>query len=157
MIHENKAQIVALLDDVLSAELTAINQYFLHAEMCHNWGFERLHQKIRTESIEEMQHAEALIERILFLEGTPNVTRLGKISVGDSVPRQLESDLQLELEAVRRLNAAIATCREAGDNNTRALLEGILHDEEAHVDWIESQIELIRQVGEQGYLAMQIH
>jgi bacterioferritin len=157
MIHAEKQALVALLNDILTAELTAINQYFLHAEMCSNWGYERLYEAIRKESIEEMKHAEELIERILFLEGVPNVQRLGKINVGENVPEQLKSDLALEMESVQRLNDAIAKCREAGDNNTRAMLDKILHDEEKHVDWIESQLELIGQVGVQNYLAMQIH
>ncbi len=156
MIHEQKDELVALLDDVLSAELTAINQYFLHAEMCHNWGYERLYDAIRKESIDEMRHAEALIERILFLEGIPNVTRLGRIKVGETVPQQLDSDLGLELEAVARLNKAIQQCVEAGDNASRALLEGILRDEEQHIDWLEAQVALIKQVGVENYLATQI-
>jgi bacterioferritin len=125
--------------------------------MCHNWGYERLYEAIRKESIDEMKHAEELIERILFLEGVPNVQRLGKINVGENVPEQLKSDLALEMESVRRLNEGIAKCSEAGDNNTRVMLDKILHDEEKHVDWIESQLELIGQVGLQNYLAMQIH
>ena len=149
-------RILDVLNDVLSAELTAINQYFVHAEMCANWGYERLHHRIRHESIDEMKHAEALIERILYLEGTPNVSRLGRINIGRTVPEQIKADLALELDALPRLNQGIAVCAEEGDNGSRELLEGILKDEEEHTDWIETQLELIRQVGEQNYLAQQM-
>lgn len=152
-----KEKIVTLLNQVLAAELTAINQYFLHAEMCRHWGYERLYGKVRKSAIEEMKHAEELIERVLFLEGVPNVQRLGKINIGETVPEQFKADYALELEAVQALNAGIAACREAGDNNTRMLLESILHSEEEHVDWLEAQTELIKQVGLQNYLASQIH
>lgn len=150
------AKIIEILNDVLTAELTAINQYFVHGEMCENWGFERLHKIIRKHSIGEMKHAEELIERVLFLEGIPNVQRLGKINIGENVPEVLKSDYALELEALPRLNKGIETCRELGDNNSRHLLEAILHDEEEHVDWLEAQIALIDQVGVQNYLAAQI-
>jgi bacterioferritin len=149
-------KIIEILNDVLTSELTAINQYFVHAEMCENWGYERLSKVIRKHSLGEMKHAEELIERVLFLEGTPNVQRLGKINIGENVPEQLKVDLALEMVAVSRLNPAIETCRELGDNNTRHLLEEILEDEEEHIDWIESQIALIEQVGAGNYLAQQI-
>jgi len=149
-------KVIALLNEVLKAELTAINQYFLHAEMCENWGYERLHKVIRKHSIGEMKHAEEVIERILFLEGIPNMQRLGKISIGESVPEMLRLDLGLEMDAVGRLNKHIETCNELDDNNTRHLLEEILEDEEEHVDWIEAQLSLIEQVGVQNYLAAQI-
>jgi bacterioferritin len=152
-----KEKIVALLNEVLTSELTAISQYFLHAEMCRNWGYERLYGRARESAIDEMKHAEELIERVLFLEGVPNVQRLGKINTGETVPEQFKADYALELEAVLALNAGIATCREAGDNNTRVLLESILHSEEEHVDWLEAQTDLIQQVGQQNYLASQIH
>ena len=148
--------IIEILNEVLTAELTAINQYFLHSEMCENWGFERLHRIIRKHSIGEMKHAEEVIERVLFLEGIPNVQRLGKINIGENVPEILKLDLELELEALPRLNAGIEKCREVGDNNSRHLLEAILHDEEEHVDWIEAQLALLEQVGVQNYLAQQI-
>jgi bacterioferritin len=150
------AKIIEVLNDVLTAELTAINQYFLHGEMCENWGYERLHHVIRKHSIGEMKHAEEVIERVLFLEGIPNVQRLGKITIGENVEEILKADYALELEALPRLNEGIELCRELGDNNSRHLLEEILEDEEEHVDWIEAQLTLIEQVGIQNYLAQQI-
>lgn len=150
------AKIIEVLNEVLTAELTAINQYFVHAEMCESWGYERLLHIIRKESIEEMRHAETLIERVLFLEGIPNVQRLWNIRIGENVHEIMKADLALELEALPRLNHGIETCRELGDNNSRVLLETILHDEEEHVDWLEAQLTLIEQVGLQAYLAEQI-
>ena len=149
-------KIIDILNEVLTAELTAINQYFVHGEMCDNWGYDRLHHAIRKHSIEEMKHAEQVIERLLFLEGIPNMQRLGKINIGESVPEQMKVDLALEMDAVKRLNTGIETCRELDDNNTRHLLEEILEDEEEHIDWIEAQIALLEQVGVQNYLAQQI-
>jgi len=149
-------KIIDILNDVLTAELTAINQYFVHSEMCENWGYERLQKIIRKHSIGEMKHAEELIERVLFLEGIPNVQRLGKINIGENVPEMLKLDQALELDALPRLNKGIETCRELGDNNSRHLLEEILHDEEEHVDWLEAQLSLLEQVGAQNYLAQQI-
>ena len=149
-------KIIDILNDVLTAELTAINQYFLHAEMCENWGYARLFQEVRKHSIGEMKHAEEVIERILFLEGLPNVQRVGKINIGENVPEMFRVDLALEMDAIKRLNAGIDACREADDNNSRHLLEHILEDEEAHIDWIEAQIALLDQVGAQNYLAQQI-
>src|SRR5438128_5407647 len=125
-------RIIDLLNEVLTSELTAINQYFVHAEMCENWGYERLARVIRKHSIGEMKHAEELIERVLFLEGIPNMQRLGKINIGENVPEMLKVDLALELDAVSRLNPAIETCRELGDNNSRHLFEELLEDEEDH-------------------------
>jgi bacterioferritin len=150
-------KVIELLNDVLTAELSAINQYFIHAKMCENWGYLRLGAYVRGESIDEMKHAEVLIERILFLDGVPNLQRLNPIKVGETVPEQYEVDLALEYVAVKRLNDGIASCVAAGDNTTRALLEEILVSEEEHVDWLETQIETIRQIGEQNYLAQQIH
>jgi bacterioferritin len=150
------ARIIDILNEVLTAELTAINQYFVHGEMCENWGFDRLHRIIRKHSIGEMKHAEEVIERVLFLEGIPNVQRLGKINIGESVQEVLRSDYALELEALPRLQQGIELCRELGDNNSRHLLEEILHDEEEHVDWLEAQLGLIEQVGLQNYLTQQI-
>ena len=153
---KGNARVLEALNDILTGELTGINQYFIHAKMCGNWGYERLAEKNREESIEEMKHADELIERILFLEGTPNVQRLGKVKVGETVPEQLKLDQALEQEAVGKLNKAIALAVEVGDNGSRELLEGMLTSEEEHLDWIESQLELIRQVGEDNYLAQQI-
>ena len=149
-------RVIDILNDVLTAELTAINQYFVHAEMCENWGYERLQKKIRHHSIGEMKHAEELIERVLFLEGIPNVQKLDKVVIGENIPEILKVDLALEMHALPRLNKGIETCRELGDNNSRHLLEEILEDEEEHVDWLEAQLELISQVGVQNYLAQQI-
>jgi bacterioferritin len=149
-------RVIDLLNDVLTAELTAINQYFVHAEMSDNWGYEHRYHQVRQEAMSEMKHAEKLIERILYLEGVPNAQRLGKIRIGESVPEQLKSDLALEHDAIVRLNAGIQTCREVGDNGSRLLLEEILESEEEHVNWIEAQLALIAQVGEANYLAEQI-
>ena len=149
-------KIIDILNEVLTAELTAINQYFVHAEMCENWGYERLFHEIRKHSIGEMKHAEELIERILFLEGVPNVQRYFKINIGETVPEMFKVDHALEMDAVARLNPAIETCREAEDNNSRHLLEEILEDEEEHIDWIEAQQAQIDQVGVANYLAQQI-
>ena len=149
-------KIIEILNEVLTAELTAINQYFVHGEMCENWGYDRLHSIIRKHSIGEMKHAEELIERVLFLEGIPNVQRLGKINIGENVPEIMKLDYALEMEALPRLNAGIETCRELGDNNSRHLLEEILEEEEEHVDWLEAQMALLEQVGVQNYLAQQI-
>jgi bacterioferritin len=150
-------KIIEILNDVLMSELTAINQYFVHAEMCDNWGYDRLHDAIRKHSIGEMKHAEELIERILFLEGIPNMQRLGKINIGENVPEMFKVDHALEMDAVKRLNDGIESCRAADDNNSRHLLEEILEDEEDHIDWIEAQQALIEQVGAGNYLAQQIH
>ena len=150
-------RIIEILNDVLTAELTAINQYFVHGEMCENWGLHRLHHAIRQHSIGEMKHAEEVIERILFLDAIPNMQRLGKINIGENVPEQLRLDLALEMEALPRLNKGMETCREMGDNTTRHLLETILTDEEEHIDWLEAQLALIEQVGAPNYLAQQMH
>jgi bacterioferritin len=148
--------VIELLNDVLTAELTAINQYFIHAKMMENWGFLRLFEHTRDESIDEMKHAESIIARILFLEGVPNMQRLSPVRVGESVPEQFQVDLELEYEAIKRLNDGIAVCVEVGDNTTRELLEGILVSEEAHTDWLETQIGLVRHLGEVPYLAEQL-
>jgi bacterioferritin len=153
---KGSAKVLDALNDILTAELTAINQYWVHAKMCDNWGYERLEHKIREESIDEMKHADEIIERILFLEGVPNVQRYGKISVGESVKEQLELDLQMELAAVERFRKAIALCREETDEATAELLEHMLVSEEKHVDWLETQLELIGQVGLNHYLSQQI-
>ena len=150
-------QIIKLLNDVLKAELTAINQYFLHAMMCKTWGYERLAAYNRNESIEEMKHAELLMDRILFLEGTPNMTDMFPIRVGKNVKAQLEADLALELDAVPRLNEAIKTASDVGDNASRELFQRILIDEEHHVDYLEGQLHVITEIGLENYLAQQIH
>ena len=149
-------KVIEVLNDVLTSELTAINQYFIHARMCENWGYERLWAKLREESIGEMKHADLVIKRVLFLGGVPNVQRYGQIHVGQTVPEQLELDLALEHAAIPMLNQGVELARSEGDNGTRELLEGILLSEEGHVDWIEAQLDLIKQVGEANYLAQQI-
>lgn len=148
--------VIELLNDVLTAELTAVNQYWVHARMCQNWGYEKLWHKIRAEAIDEMKHADELVARILYLDGVPNLQRLGKIMVGQTVVEQLRLDLELEKQALTRLNTGIAQCVSEGDNGTRELLEGILTSEEEHVDWLEAQLTLVEQVGEAHYLAQQI-
>ncbi len=150
------AKVIDLLNEVLTNELTAINQYFLHARICENWGYERLWKKIRAESIGEMKHADELIERILFLEGLPNLQRLEKINVGETVPEQLALDLGVEMKAIPVLNRGIELCRQVGDNGTAELLEDLLEEEEEHANWLEAQLALIDQVGAQNYLAQQV-
>ncbi|MBW2233281.1 MAG: bacterioferritin [Deltaproteobacteria bacterium] len=150
-------RIIEALNDVLTAELTAINQYFIHHRMCENWGYKRLSHKKREESIEEMKHADDVIERLLFLEGTPNMQRLAPVRVGEDPVEQHKLDLELEVEAAKRLNEAIALARDVADNGTRDLLEGILSDEEESVDWLEAQLYLIENVGKEQYLAEQIN
>jgi bacterioferritin len=149
-------KILDLLNDVLTGELTAINQYFLHSRMCKNWGYKHLAERIYKESIDEMKHADLLIERVLFLDGLPNVQRLGKIMVATSVPEILKSDHALEMAAIPLVNKGIQQCRDAGDNGSEDLLTRILVSEEEHVDWLEAQLELIKQVGEAHYMAQQI-
>ena len=149
-------QIIELLNDVLTAELTAVNQYFVDAKMIGNWGYERLAAKFREDSIDEMKDADALIERILYLDGFPNLQRLGTVRVGETVKEKLEAALEVEKEAVERLNNGIALCTQHGDSGSRELLEHILQGEEEHADWLETQLELITQVGDAHYLAQQI-
>ncbi len=150
-------QIVELLNEVLTSELTAVNQYFLDAMMFNNWGYERLGEHFRHESIDEMKDAEKLVERILYLEGHPNLQRLGVVRTGESGPEKLSLALDLEREAIGRLNHGIALCLERGDNGSRELLEDILEGEEDHADWLETQLSLVAQLGEAHYLAQQIH
>ena len=154
---KGSAKVIDLLNQVLTNELTAINQYFLHARMCENWGYERLWHKVRDESIDEMKHADKLIERILYLEGLPNVQRIGTITTGESVDEQLHLDLELERKAIPLLNQGIALGRAESDNGTAELLEDILEDEEEHANWLEAQLTLIQQVGLQNYMAEQIN
>src|SRR5262249_25587339 len=149
-------QVVVLLNEVLTHELTSVNQYFVHARMCENWGYERLWKQIREESIEEMRHADRLIERILYLDGVPNLQRLAKVTIGQTVPEQLRVDLEVERKAVQMLNEGIERCRSLGDDGSGELLEDILLAEEKHASWLEAQLALLRQVGEPNYLAQQI-
>ena len=149
-------KILATLNDLLADELTAINQYMVHSEMCEDWGYGRLHEAIEARAIQEMKHAESLIGRILFLEGVPVVSNLKKISIGAEVEPQLKNDLDAELGAVKAYNAGIRLAVEVGDNGTRELLESILKDEEDHVDWLEAQLDQISQMSIQNYLVEQI-
>ncbi|HXY40272.1 MAG TPA: bacterioferritin [Vicinamibacteria bacterium] len=150
-------EVIAVLQDVLCAELTAVNQYFIHARMCENWGLKRLAEHTRKESIEEMQHAQRVIDRILYFDGQPNMQKYMKINVGRTVREQFQYDLEVEYQAVPRLNRGIEVAREKGDNGTRALLEEILRDEEEHVDFLEAQIALMKSIGEEVYLAQHLH
>ena len=153
---QGKPKVIALLNEGLKEELTAINQYFLHAEMCENWHYEKLGHFIKKQSIDEMKHAETLIERILFLDGAPTLTGPIQLTVGSNVKEQIESDLKLEIGAVGMYNAAIQTCRQEGDNASAELFERLLKDEEEHVDWLEAQQHLIDEIGYERYLSQQI-
>jgi len=150
------ADVIQVLNDVLCAELTGINQYFIHAMMCRNWHYHRLAKHSHEESIEEMKHAQEVIERILYLDGVPNMQKYMKVNVGQTVPEQHEFDLALEKDAVKRLNDGVELCRSKGDNGTRVLLEKLLRDEEEHVDWLEAQLQQIKELGLDNYLAQQI-
>jgi bacterioferritin len=154
---KGNAKVIASLNEALKEELTAINQYFLHAEMCDNWHYGKLGSYIKKQSIDEMKHAEELIERILFLDGVPNMTELMKLSVGSNVKEQLASDLKLELNAVEMYNRFVKLARDEGDNVSRELFERLLKDEEAHVDWLEAQAHLIEEVGYERYLTQQMN
>ncbi|MGB5349605.1 MAG: bacterioferritin [Polyangiales bacterium] len=149
-------QVITVLNEVLTSELTAINQYFIHSKMCEDWGFQKLAAKKREESIEEMKHADIIIARILFLEGVPNMQRYFPVKVGEDAIEQHRVDLEVEYDAVKRLNAGIATCVEKGDNGTRELLEMILQQEEEGIDWLEAQLHLVEIVGKERYLAEQM-
>jgi bacterioferritin len=153
---KGNASVIDALNEVLTAELTGINQYFVHGRMCENWGYHRLWERLRAESIDEMKHADQLIARVLFLEGVPNLQRLGKINVGETVPEQLKLDHGLEKDAIDRLNRSIELCRSVGDHGTRHLLEEMLTSEEEHLDWIEAQLTLIEQLGAANYLTQQL-
>ena len=148
--------VIELLNEVLTAELTAVNQYFVDAKMCSNWGYNRLAAKFREDSIDEMKDAEALMDHILFLDGVPNMQRLGSVRVGETVPEKLSLALDVEREAIERLNAGIATCTSIGDNGSRELLEQILHGEEEHADWLETQLSVIAAIGDAHYLAQHL-
>ena len=149
-------EVIQVLQDVLCAELTAVNQYFIHARMCENWRYSKLAAYIRKESIEEMHHAQNVIDRILYFDGAPNMQKYMKINVGHGVAEQLKFDLELEYQAVARLNKGIEIVRAQGDNGTRALLEEILTDEEEHVDWLEAQLYQVKEMGIENYLTQQI-
>jgi bacterioferritin len=150
------AKVIDALNDILTGELTAINQYFLHARMCKDWGYDRIADKVRHESIDEMKHAEKLMDRILFLEGVPNVQRLMKINIGETVNEQFESDLKLEYDAVDRLRKAVQVAIDARDHTSRELFEHILEEEEKHIDWLETQLSLIQELTLVNYLSQQL-
>jgi len=149
-------ELLVKLNGLLAEELTAINQYVVHGEMDGDWGYERLHEKVEKRGIDEMKHAEMLIERILFLEGMPIVSELNKLHIGDSVEKQFKNDWQAEMDAINSYNEGIKLAREVGDNGTEQLLKKILSDEEEHLDWLESQQDQIEQIGISVYLGMQV-
>ena len=149
-------KVIAALNLALKEELTAINQYFLHAEMCENWHYDRLGGYIKKQSIDEMKHAEALIERILFLDATPSLTEPMQLAIGKNVREQLESDLKLEIDAVGMYNRAIQIATEEADNASRELFERLLKDEEEHADWLEAQVHQIQEIGYERYLSQQV-
>lgn len=153
---QGDAKVIEHLNRVLKGEFTAIHQYIVHAEMCDNWGYSKLGAFIKQQAIGEMRHAEILIERILFLEGTPGMGELSPLNIGQNVQEQLENDVQLEYDAVRILNTAIKDAVGAGDNASRELFEVILKDEEEHVDWLESQLKMIQDMGLGIYLSQQL-
>lgn len=153
---KGNAKVIAALQEALHEELIAINQYFLHAEMCENWHYKKLGDYIKKQSIDEMKHAEKLIERILFLDDTPNLTQPLQLTVGKNVKAQIESDLALEISAVALYNRAIQTARDNGDNASRDLFEQLLQDEEEHVDWLEAQLHQIAEIGYERYLSQQV-
>ncbi|MBW3575344.1 MAG: bacterioferritin [Actinobacteria bacterium] len=153
---QGRPEIIELLNEVLTAELTAINQYFAHAKMQQNWGYLGLADHTRAESIDEMRHAESAMERILYLEGVPNLQRLGPVRVGETVTEQFRLDLDLEYAAIERFNRGVALAREVSDNGTREMLEGMLVSEEDHTDYLETQLSLIDHLGEALYLAGQV-
>lgn len=149
-------EVIDVLQEVLCAELTAINQYFIHARMCQNWRYLGLAEHIQKESIGEMKHAQVLIDRILYFDGVPNMQKYMKINVGTNVKEMHTFDLEVEKDAVERLNKGIELARVKGDNGTRALLEEILKSEEEHIDWIEAQLHQIKELGIENYLAQQV-
>jgi len=150
------AEIIDLLNEILTAELTAINQYFVHAKLCEHWGYPKIASKKREESLGEMRDAEEIIDRILYLDGMPNMQRLGPVRVGEDIVEQHQLDLAIELEAIDRLNRAVAKCRDKGDNGTRMRLEAILKGEEDAANWLETQLHVIEEIGKERYLAEQL-
>jgi bacterioferritin len=150
-------KVIEELNKALAAELNAIAQYMVHAEMCHNWGYQRLGAHVKKQALDEMKHAEGLIERILFLEGAPQVNLALAPRIGQTVKAQIENDLAGELEAVHQYNAAVRVCVEAGDNATRELFERMVTDEERHADFLETQLSMIAGIGLDNYLAQQLH
>jgi bacterioferritin len=153
---QGSATVIRFLNTVLKNELTAINQYFLHARMFDNWGLKRIGEHSRKESIEEMKHADRLIERILFLDGLPNLQDLGKLLIGENVKEALECDLKLELEAHPDLRNAVVECEKVGDYVSRQLFQDILKSEEEHIDWLETQLDLINRIGLENYTQSQV-
>jgi bacterioferritin len=151
-----KEGVIDLLNKILTADLTAINQYFVHAKMCENWGYERLHHKVRERSFDEMKDSEELIDHILYLEGVPNMQRLGTVNVGETVPEQFNVDLKSEQDMLKMLADGINHCVRVGDFTTRHMLEDMVKDTDAHIDWIETQLDTIKQVGLENYLSEQI-
>ena len=149
-------EVIKVLNEVLTSELTAINQYFIHSKMCEDWGFQKLAAKKKEESIEEMKHADIVIARILVLEGVPNMQRYFPVKVGEDAVEQHRLDLEVEYDAVKRLNSGIALCRDKGDNGTRELLELILQQEDEGIDWLEAQLNLVEMIGRERYLAEQM-
>ena len=149
-------EVIELLNEVLTNELTAVNQYFLHARMQQNWGFSKLGSHTYDESIDEMKHADQLIERLLFLEGHPNVQRLDPVRIGESVPEQFQADMAIEVHAIDALKRGIVLCQDKGDTVTRLLLESILASEEEHIDYLETQLSLLQSLGEAQYLAQHL-
>ena len=153
---KGNVQLIATLNALLADELTAVSQYMVHSEMCDNWGYDKLHKSIEKRAIDEMKHAEKLIGRILFLEGAPVVSKLNKINIGPDVESQHKNDWKAEQGAIKAYNEAIRLAVEVADNGTRELLESTLKDEEVHIDWIEAQIDQIKQMGVQLYLVEQL-
>ena len=151
-----KEGIVDILNKILTEELTVINQYFLHAKMCKNWGYERLHHHVLDRSYGEMKDAQVVVDHILFLEGLPNMQRLGTVKIGETVPEQLKADLDKEKGMVKLMSEGVKHCTKVGDFSTRHMLEDMIQDEEEHIDWIETQLETIKQTGLQNYLSEQI-
>ena len=151
-----KEGVIDLLNKLLTANLTAINQYFVHSKMCDNWGYDRLYHKVKERSFDEMKDADELIEHILYLEGVPNMQRLGTVNVGETVPEQFKLDLQAEKEMLNMLTEGIVHCTKMGDYTTRHMLEDMAKDVDEHIDWIETQQETIKQVGLENYLSEQI-
>lgn len=149
-------EVIEILNEVLTAELTAINQFYIHYKMLENWGYLKLAARAKAESFEEMQHADKVIERILYLDGVPNMQRLFPVRVGESITEQHQVDLALEVEAVERLNKGVSLCSSKGDNGSRVLLESILVEEEQAVDWLEARLDMIEKLGEAAYLAENI-